>query len=289
LLWLAVLSVFFSACLPPPAITPAQTPTQTETPTRTPSPTGTIVWFSPTSTFTPHPTIALSPTEDLRIDLGQKILEDDFTDQSAWPTLSTAAGSVAYGNQELTLAVKAPDSLLISMRQAPAVSDFFMEIDALPSLCRAGDSFGVLVRAESALDYYRLLINCNGQLRLERLSNGRALPLQDWTVSGQVPPGGMMRFRLGVWALNDEIRIYVNDVFQFSLRDPVWSSGQIGVFARSAGDTPLTVNFSRLVIYLLPEGRPLPAMPTTRPATPAPTSDSNSSSLFQPQPGQMFF
>ena len=272
--WLAALlalAALTSACLPPQPPAPDLLPAPTETSTVTPTVTATIVWFPPTATFTLFPTAVVTPTEDFRPDLGALILEDDFTDQTAWPAARTAAGSVAYGNRELTLAVSAPGGSLLSLRQLLLVNDFYLEIDATPSLCRSGDTYGLLFRASSALDFYRLMVNCSGQLRVERLKNGYAALIQDWTISGQIPPGGLMRSRLGVWALGDEFRVFVNGVFQFSFRDPVWSSGQIGVFAKSSGDSPLTVNFANLAVYSLPGGRPAPPTPTARPPAKTPS------------------
>jgi hypothetical protein len=58
-----------------------------------------------------------------------------------------------------------------------------------------------------------------------------------------------MRTQLGVWAQGQDMHVFINDVYQFSVRDTVWSGGALGLFARSAGDTPLTVSFSNLVVY----------------------------------------
>jgi hypothetical protein len=194
------------------------------------------------------------------------LLEDYFTDPATWTTARTGIGSIAFGQQELTLAVSAPQGTLYSLRNSLRLSDFYLEIQMLPSLCTPGDVFGLLLRANSGVDYYRLLINCNGQVRLERLKNSKILPLQDWVGSGQVFPGGLMRLRLGVWAYQEEIRVFINDVYQFSVHDPVWTEGQLGVFARSASDSPLTVSFSNLEIFGLEQRIPLQAVTIPTPA-----------------------
>lgn len=248
------LASLLTGCLPG-EISPTALP-PTATPSATPSPSPTVVWFPATATHTPFPTQIVTPTQDMRIGLGDLAVEDLFNDKDAWDTSSTAAGSAAFGIQELTLAVAAPKTFLSSQRRALQMDDFYLEIDVLPSLCIAKDAYGLLLRVNSTLDYYRLLVNCDGQLRMERLKNGKPVILQDWTTSGQIFPGGMMRSRLGVWALDDEMRVFVNGVYQFSARDPVWKNGQFGVFARSAGDTPLTVSFSNLEVYNLWGGTP---------------------------------
>lgn len=241
-----------SACLPEPAPLAAQsTSTPTPTVTLTPTVTGTINWFPPTSTFTTLPTREVTPTDDPRPVLGDVLLEDPFTDKTQWQTTRTGMGSVAYGNGELTLAVAAERGMLTSFRKSPQLSNYYLEMDVLPSLCVDSDAYGLLLRASTPLDFYRLLVNCSGHLRMERLKNGKYVILQDWQPSGQLLPGGMLRARLGVWAQGDELRVFVNDVHQFTVRDTLWSSGTVGVFARASGDTPLTVNFSNMTVYTL--------------------------------------
>ena len=77
------------------------------------------------------------------------------------------------------------------------------------------------------------------------------LTLQDWTPSGQVPIGAPFELRLGVWANDKEIRLFVNDVYQFTITDPALKVGSVGVFVRATGSNAVTVNFRDLVIYSL--------------------------------------
>lgn len=267
--------ILLTACLPETQAVSSPTPSPTGT--ASPAPTHTVIWFPPTITFTPAPTREILPTQEMHPGLGAVLLSDDFSDAGQWATGRSAAGSVAFGRQELTLAVSQSRGSLQSLRDAPDLTDFYLEIDANPSLCRDRDMYGLLLRASTPQDYYRLLVNCQGQLRLERVKDAKVLPLQDWQASGQVPPGAMLTVRLGVWALGGDLRIFVNDIYQFSVRDPLWKSGRVGLFARAAGDTPLTVNFSNLkVVVIDPDRVPLPIpsiTPTVEPsATRLPTA-----------------
>jgi hypothetical protein len=74
--------------------------------------------------------------------------------------------------------------------------------------------------------------------------------------SGQLQPGGMMRTKVGVWANGQDLHIFINGVYHFSVKDSVYPSGVVGVFARSAGDTPLTVSFSNLSVYAASSSAP---------------------------------
>jgi hypothetical protein len=67
--------------------------------------------------------------------------------------------------------------------------------------------------------------------------------------SSVIPVGPSGTVRLGVWVVGREMRFFINDQFHFTVSDPMIPSGGIGVFARSAGETALTVNFSDLAVY----------------------------------------
>jgi hypothetical protein len=241
-----------SACVEVQPITTTVTPT---TPVQavvviTPARTETIQWFPATRTPTPAPTIALQPTMDLRPGRGSTaILSDDFSQTKGWSSGQSAAGTISIGDHALTLANPGQQGMLLSLRSATNLSDYYLEITSSLSLCRGTDNYGLLLRAESAQDYYRFLISCSGQLRLERVKNGRSIFLQDWTFSGQVPPGSPLVLKLGVWALGSELRFFVNDLYQFSVRDSVLTTGSLGVFSRASGQNPLTVSFSDLQVY----------------------------------------
>jgi len=232
--------------------------------------TSTVIWFPATDTPRPVVTPTLLPTRDLRPGVGEQVFDDLFTPDSQWQLSRSDASSVAYGNHELTLAIRQPKAALSSLNRQLFLSDFYLEVTANPSLCRGEDVYGLLLRAAAPTDAYRFLVSCSGQLRLERIKNSKVVILQDWTPSGQVPPGSPAILRLGVWALRNELRFFVNDFYQFSASDPIWRSGGLGFFVRSAGDTALTVNFTNLAVYTLdPEEVPPTETPTT---TPPPTA-----------------
>jgi hypothetical protein len=245
-----VILLALSACIAPPVQAPEM---MEETPAATimPTTTETIVWFPPTPTRTPVPTTEMLPTPDLRPNRGPELLVDDFSDAGNWQVGQSPDGSIAYGRSELTLAVRQPRVALTSLRNGPQLDDFYLEITTRASLCRGADMYGLLLRAASEDDYYRFLINCNGDMRVERIMDGRSLPVQDWIPSGIIPAGSPVELRVGVMASGREIRFFINDLHQFDISDPVIPSGTVGVYARSAGESALTVSFSNLVVTAL--------------------------------------
>jgi hypothetical protein len=243
------LLVFFllTACVTieaPEVATPSPVATTTQTPTFTP----TVDWFPATATATLRPTKVLSPTPDQRPRLGENLLSDDFSDPDIWALARTAEGSIALGKNELTIAIAGEKSYLYSVRREPLLGNFYAEITASPTLCRGQDEFGFLLRVSENNDYYRFALSCDGQAKVSRVVNRETTTPQPWMPSGAIPPGAPSTSRLAVWLQGSEMRFFANDEYLFTVRDPLITSGNIGVFARSTGDLPVTVNFSDLVV-----------------------------------------
>lgn len=236
----------------------------TQTPTITPSPSITIIWFPATSTATTVPTRQPEPTENLHPSVSDLLIRDDFSQTSLWSTQSEPGGKIVYEENALTLAVQEPKTYVASIFSSQDFDNASVEITSNVTLCKMQDSYGFLVRASNGMNGYRFLVNCQGQVKLEVLKMGKPSTLVDWMQSGQVLPGSPYQLRLRVWMVKNELRFFLNDVFQFSTRDAIYSSGKIGIFARQAADTPITVSFSNLTIrsidadYVLPKATPKP-------------------------------
>ena len=185
----------------------------------------------------------------MRPQLGDILFEDDFSDPKAWQLSQSSSGNIALGTNELTIAIAETNATLSSIREAPIFTNFYLEITAEPSLCRELDEYGVLFRVNSASDFYRFSLSCNGQVRLDRIIGGEASSPQPWLLSGAVPPGAPSHSRIGIAANGTNMDFFVNGQYQFSVKDPLLSSGGLGVFARSVNRMAVTVNFSDLVVY----------------------------------------
>ncbi len=237
------------------AVTPTLTPTIVE-PTGTP----TIDWFPATATNTSPPYATQTATPEMRPGLGQITLSDSFTDEEVWNTAVSDDGRASVDRNRLTLAVQ-PEVYMLSLRRGPVLGDFYAEITARLNLCRGGDDYGLLVRA-TAVAYYRFSLTCNGTVRADRVSVGTRQSLQEEVPSGDAPRGSPGEVRIGLWAVGSEMRLFLNGRYQFTVRNTNYRSGTIGVFARSAGDTPVTISFSDLAIqdveYAPPPPTPKP-------------------------------
>ncbi|MBI2331524.1 MAG: hypothetical protein HYU84_05060 [Chloroflexi bacterium] len=226
--------------------------------TETPLPTATIIWFPPSATPTPQLLSTKAPTPEMRPGLSDELITDDFSDPLDWDVVTSDEASAVMQDNRLSLAVQS-QVYMTSLRHDTLIDDYYAEISAQPSLCKGEDSYGVLIRANGG-SYYRFALACDGTVRAERVNNSVRLALQKPTPSGDVPPGAPGNVRIGVWAVGSEMRLFLNGRYQFSINDPSFPIGTIGVFVRSAGETAAVVSFSDLVIqevdYVLPTGTP---------------------------------
>jgi len=236
-------SFLLSACLPTEPILPTETPLPSDTPV--PSPT--IDWFPATATLTPKALPTHIPTPEMNPGVGSVIFSDDFSDASSWDTASSDTATAAVSRNRLTLAAD-PGVYLVSMNREAVFGDFYAEITARPSLCRGDDSYGLLIRS-TGTSFYRFTLTCNSTVSAERYRSSVRLLMQEPTPSGDAPPGAPGEVRIGMWAVGSEMRFFLNGRFQFSISDPSSPIGSFGVFARGAGDTPVSVTFSDLTVY----------------------------------------
>ena len=211
-----------------------------------------MIWFPATATTTPFATPVISPTVEIQLPAaGDIIFTDDFSDPSQWLLGQTTTTSIALGNNALTLALDQPGGYLYTLRNKPTLTDFYLEVTASPSLCRDEDEYGLLLRVSPAMEFYRFSLYCDGGLRLDKYVSGRASSPLPKTLSGSVPPGAPSSSRLAVWAKGKEMRFYINDEYQFNIKDPTLLQGSLGFFIRSAGDNAVTISFSDLIALLL--------------------------------------
>src|ERR1043165_7671402 len=236
------MTLLVTACVPVDLTLPTATPL----PSETPAPTETIVWFPPTSTPTLLTVPTYTGTPEMSPGIGKVTLSDDFSDDSVWDTATSDRGSATVMHHRLTLAVQ-PGYYLSSMRHQTIVSDFYAEITARPSLCRGEDNYGLLVRGVGS-SFYRFVLACNGQIRMERITGGTKLLIQEPVPSGDAP-GAPGEVRIGVWAVGRDLRLFLNGRYQFGVMEPTFTTGGIGGYVRAAGDTPVTITFSDLRIY----------------------------------------
>jgi hypothetical protein len=280
---LLAVSYILSACSPAAGplpidegqITPSGLPNIDNQPTST----ATINWFPATATWTPFPTIQPSATVQPLPGLGAQVFSEDFSALQAW-TLAKPAGSggnsIIMDRNRLTLAINVPPASLASLNTGNdlALTNFYAEMTITINRCSGDDDYGMLFRAGSEAFAYRFLVNCGGKARVERVRDSTTFPLQEWLPSGDAPLGAPGQVRMGVWASGVELRFFLNGRYQFTVIDPIFKSGTLGVYASAISPDGLNVSFSDLTVksvdYVSPTPSPTPSKTPTPTRTPRP-------------------
>jgi hypothetical protein len=220
------------------------------TPTFAPAtyPTATVEWFPPTSTVEIQPTKQPTPTQTISTELGEVIFTDDFSDSEGWTVPQSGAGEINIGNGEANIIINESRTFLYGTLEKPDLSDFYAEITVSPILCAGRDEYGFLFRVIGRDQYYRFAISCDGEVRLDRITPGGGMILFPWTRSGSVPPGAPSVSKIAVLAEKDQLHLFINGDLQASVSDQQLKIGSFGIFARSTGESAVTVSFSDLIV-----------------------------------------
>jgi len=242
--WIILPIIILSACLS--VSTPKPLPTATLT--IVPSPTPTIEWFPPSPTPEQLPTIAVTPTLEFMSEIGKIIFQDEFLSSDEWTVPQTGRGQINITNGEIVIIINEPKSLLVGTLEKPDLQDFYAEITANPVLCIGRDEYGFLFRVFGRNQYYRFALSCDGEVWMDKIVGEGTFVLYPWTRSASVPVGAPSVSKLEVIALQDEIRVFINGDPQFTIIDQGLSLGSFGVYARSAGETAVTISFSDLIV-----------------------------------------
>lgn len=267
----SVLGVFLLATILVVIAAGCATPTQvpindlfSSTPSLTP--TATIDWFPATATPTFAPLQTATPNPAASPLYGQLDFADAFVQPGNWQNSQSTNGLVLVQEGALTLAVKYDRGSLLALRQDTQLTNDYLEVTLNKlAFCSTDDQVGVVFRAQNEQNFYRLLINCQGQFSLQQVVGGNPSFLVSWSPSNEIPANLWKPLKIGIWTYGNTLRIYFNDKLQAETSRETFKSGTIGFYARAAGDSPLTAGFSGLSVYQV-ANNPFPAAAAT--ATP---------------------
>ena len=81
-----------------------------------------------------------------------------------------------------------------------------------------------------------------------QVHGGSGVVLEPLLLDPVIPVGFPGQSQLAVWALGEEIRFFVNGKYLFSIEDRIIGEGTLGIYVRTTGENPISVNFSQLSI-----------------------------------------
>jgi hypothetical protein len=213
---------------------------------------------SPTRTA-PPPTRAAVPEH--KVGLGAPLYEDDFELESGWETGASPRGAVSQLDGKLIISVQGPSSTLSSLSPIEPIADFLVEIEAHSGICENGDEYGLIVRVGGAGNptqdsHYRFLITCEGAVRASRFLSGAEAPILPITTSADVLSGAPAVNRIGISAIGDMFRFFVNDMQVFEVEDGEIPTGRIGVIVRARRGAQTTISFDDFRVWDLASSGP---------------------------------
>lgn len=219
--------------------------------TATPVPSATFDWFpkTPTPVRDASPTLVL--LEITRVVADEDFFaRDDFSDESLWQIESSTAGKIAYGEKMLTLAVAGGRQSLTSLSAHQLPSDFYLEINLDMLMCSTGDQYGLILWNNSQAGTFRLWLNCDGKIKLDRVLPSGISQLVNWQPGRRLQPGSPANNRVAILAKEGLLEVYVAETLQFSYELHARPEGVLGVIAQSGGELPMTIHVSDLQIMI---------------------------------------
>jgi len=234
-----------TAVTPGITLTPESSPTATSTVTSTPT---------STATATPGPN---DPRSDL--DLTDPDYRDDFSQAGRWFNGYSDAGvSLNFEGEAFAAVDKLTDHMITYSGSVRTEIDFYAEINASIGACSGRDSGGIAVRV-SGVNYdaaYVFEVTCNGQYRLRKFIDFNTVPLvpRNWTPSEHINEGPNATNRLGVYAEDDELYLFVNGALltEDPIEDNDYAEGRFGIFASAVETLNLKVIFDDFALWTLP-------------------------------------
>jgi len=228
---------------------PTPTPTNTSAP---PTPTVAFPTLVPTATPTPRPTA--TPTPDILAGLGEVLLLDEFDQPSGWTLSERPVGGASYVQGRLSLAVHEPRAFYMALSPLPPEANIYLEVKARAEVCGLDDEYGLVFRVTPAGEHYRFTLNCNGEIRVSRITGADEIPLLPRERTFAAIPGPLVENRLGVLAEGTSFRFFLNGIEVFAREDPTYPQGSVGLMVRSKSDGLITASFDDFLVRALKPG-----------------------------------
>jgi serine/threonine protein kinase len=220
------------------------------TPTSLPA-TEAVISILPTATNAPLPTVTLPV-----IDTGEILLEDDFSGDSDWGTLSDADSSVEYENNTLNMRVFRENFVIWSTPNDEDYGRVHLEVTVTTNDTDPTTAYGFICAQQTKdWSFYYLAATPAGEYAIIKATDGESdvfLTGDGKWVSSDLIAHKAAKYRLGADCGGGKLTLYVDGEQIASVSDNTYGTGRVGVFTWS-GDkaTSADVNFDDFVLTSL--------------------------------------
>lgn len=195
-----------------------------------------------------------TPTENFTPNI---ILEDDFSSNQNWGTISDSESLVQYEDGVLRAIIYIDDLLIWSTPNQTGYENVHTEVTVINNDTDPDTAFGLMCHQQSDdQSFYYLLITPAGGYIVVRIddnqlgeiltNNGR------WGYSSQIQKN-VSSYRVGADCGDGNLKLYVNGQQIASVNDNTYTSGKVGIVISSAIDAMQTdISFDDFLIATLP-------------------------------------
>jgi len=211
-----------------------------------------------TETSTPTPTPTTSP-EDPKLSLGSPdfifsaassgdpfgVVKNPYNDDAV--TITNQVGGLNFTSKAINLGKRWRLS-------AFNPTNFYLEGTFKTLSCAGKDNYGLVMRVPTyndSLGYY-IGMSCDGSYIVDRLDlAGNNTNLVGWTPDTHIKAGENQENRLGVMAINDHFKIYINGslVKEFT-DDAIPNKGHVGAYVSAREKSNFSVNLQELLAWV---------------------------------------
>jgi hypothetical protein len=184
------------------------------------------------------------------IDMGDILLEEDFSESFSWENYADPAIQVNFRVEDGVYRAQARDGGFMWVLNAQAHTNVVIQVDTQQLSEYANNAYGLVCRASPSKngDGYYFMISGDGNYTLRRGSTDRVRALIPWTSSGAIQQGRSIN-RIRAVCIDDYLALYVNGEFVAETRDDYFSRGYAGLTAAVPEDGDVDVAFDNLRIW----------------------------------------
>lgn len=193
-------------------------------------------------------------TESLTdLNLGAADWTDSFANSSSWYLLNSGNVKWEVKNDALQMtATNAGGNEEWGISNRPDLNDFYLQATfTTGAQCSGLDRYGFLFRAPDPNKGYVLDISCDGRYRLYKWDGQTYTAIQEWTADANILPGPDKTNKIGVWAKNDTLRVYINGIKVAEFTDSTFKKGGFGLLLGSANTNNLKVFVEEIAYWIL--------------------------------------
>jgi hypothetical protein len=189
-----------------------------------------VVFISPTAPLPPTATVPA-------IHLGAVLLEDDFSGDSNWGTLTDADSSVEYQNNALNMRVFRENFVIWSTPNDESYRDVHMEVTVTNNNTDPTTAFGFICAQQTEdWSFYYLAVTPGREYAIIKATDGESdlfLTGSGGWASSSVIPSEASSYRVSGDCGNGRMTLYVDGRQVATATDNSYTTGRVGLFTWS--------------------------------------------------------